>query len=88
MENKGKYKEIESDCSNKSPKRSEKCQKIRESKDPSRTVALMTKKKNANKFKNPKADIPIVNRKKLVGRREDKLKIWLVQLVFRRAKVW
>ena len=39
MGNKRKYKEIESDGPNKSPYRSEKCQKMRESKDSGRIVA-------------------------------------------------
>ena len=58
--NKRKYKEIESDSPNKSPKRIEKCQKMNESKESGRTVALMIKK-NAKKLKIPKVDIPIVN---------------------------
>ena len=36
---------------------------MRESKDSGRTVALMTKKKNAKEFKTIKVDIPIVNSK-------------------------
>ena len=39
MGNKRKYKEIESDSLNKSSKRIEKCQKMRESKDSGRTVS-------------------------------------------------
>ena len=39
MGNKRKYKEIESDEPNESPKRDEKCQKKRESKDSGCTVA-------------------------------------------------
>ena len=39
MRNKRKYKEIESDGPNESPKRGEKCQKLRESEDSGRTVA-------------------------------------------------
>ena len=63
MENKRKYKEIESDGPDEFPKRGEKRQKMRESKDSGRTVSLMTKK-NAKKFKTPKVNIPIVNIKK------------------------
>ena len=44
MENKRKYKEIESDDLNELPQRGGKRQKMRESKDSGRTVALMTKK--------------------------------------------
>ena len=61
MENKRKYKEIESDGSDEFQKRGAKSQKMRESKDSGRTVSLMTKKKNAKKFKTPKVNIPIVN---------------------------
>ena len=64
MGNKRKYKEMESDSPNESPKRGEKHQKMRESKDSGRTVALITKK-NAKKFKTPLMDIPIVNSKKV-----------------------
>ena len=64
MGNIRKYKEIESDGSNESPKRDEKRQKIRESKDSDRTVVKMTKK-NTKKFRTPKVDIPIVNNKKV-----------------------
>ena len=39
MGNKRKYKEMESDGPNESPKRDEKHQKMRESKDSGRTVA-------------------------------------------------
>ena len=52
MGNKRKYKEIESDGPNESPKRDEKRQKLRESKDSECTVALMTKK-NAKNVQNP-----------------------------------
>ena len=51
MENKRKYKEIESDGPDEFPNRGAKRQKMRESKDSGRTVSLMTKKKNAKKFK-------------------------------------
>ena len=69
MKNKRKDKEIESDGSDEFPNRGAKRQKMRESKDSGRTVSLMTKKKNAKKFKTPKVNIPIVkinkvNRKK------------------------
>ena len=64
MENKRKYKEIESDGPDDFPNRGAKRQKMRESKDSGRTVSLMTKKKNAKKFKTPKVNIPIVNIKK------------------------
>ena len=64
---KRKYKAIESDSPNKSPKRSAKRQKMREIKDSGRTVALMTKR-NIKKLKIFKVDI-IVNCKKWVGRR-------------------
>ena len=64
MENKRKYKEIESDGPDEFPNRDAKRQKMRESKDSGRTVSLMTKKKNAKKFKTPKVNIPIVNIKK------------------------
>ena len=63
MGNKRKYTKIESDGPNESPKRGEKSQKMRESKDSGRTVDKMTKK-NAKKFKTPKVDMPIINRKK------------------------
>ena len=63
MENKRKYKEIESDGPDEFPNRGAKRQKMRESKDSGRTVSLMTKKKNAKKFKTPKVNIPIVNKK-------------------------
>ena len=63
MENKRKYKEIESDGPDKFPNRGAKRQKMRESKDSGRTVSLMTKK-NAKKFNTPKVNIPIVNIKK------------------------
>ena len=64
MGNKRKYKEIESDDLNELPQRGGKRQKMRESEDSGRTVALMTKK-NAKKFKTPKVDKPIVNSKKM-----------------------
>ena len=54
---------MESDGPNESPKRGEKHQKMRESKDSGRTVAEITKK-NAKKFKTPLVDIPIENSKK------------------------
>ena len=63
MGNIRKYKEIESDCSNESPKRDEKLQKMRESEDSDRTVVKMTKN-NTKKFRTPKVNIPIVNSKK------------------------
>ena len=53
MENKRKYKEIESDGRDEFPNRGAKRQKMRESKDLGRTVSLMTKKKNVKKFKTP-----------------------------------
>ena len=65
MGNKRKYKEIESDGQNESPKRGAKRKKMRESKDSGRTVSLMTKKMNAKKFKTSKVNIPIVNSKKV-----------------------
>ena len=49
-------------------------QKMRESKDSSRTVSLMAKKKNSKKFKSTKVDIPIVNNKK--SESEEKRSDW------------
>ena len=68
MENKRKYKEIESDGPDEFPKRETKLQKMRENKDSVRTVFLMTKK-NAKKLKTPKVNISIVNIKKKVNKK-------------------
>ena len=45
MENKRKYKEIESDGSDEFPNRGAKRQKMRESKDSGRTVSLMKRRR-------------------------------------------
>ena len=70
MENKRKYNEIESDGPDEFLNRGANRQKMRESNDSSRTVSLMTKKRNAKKFKTPKVNIPIVNIIKKVNRKK------------------